>query len=177
MSNLTLAPKGSAGAEVTYTFHFHWAKDFAGVRDVLYREGKFDTRVVPGHGRADRSAGDVLAAHQERDHRGRAGASRRTRASSWSASRDDGLKVYRARFSRLGENMLTVRVRQRPVDDARVLRHRAARDRHPEARGVSRQPPPAHRSRRSGTRASTATGIRRTRSCAAPRIATTCRRG
>ena len=40
--------EGRAGAEVTYTFRFQWAKDFAGVRDVLHAEGKFDTHVVPG---------------------------------------------------------------------------------------------------------------------------------
>ncbi len=48
VSSLTVAPKGAPGAEVTYRFRFQWAKDFAGVRDVLHANGTFDTNVVPG---------------------------------------------------------------------------------------------------------------------------------
>src|SRR4029077_15614032 len=44
VSSLTIAPP----ATVTYTFRFEWAKDFAGVRDVLYQQHKFDTVVAPG---------------------------------------------------------------------------------------------------------------------------------
>ena len=44
VSSLTLAPKET----VRYAFRFQWAKDFAGVRDVLFDEGKFDTAIVPG---------------------------------------------------------------------------------------------------------------------------------
>ena len=43
-SALTLAPKQT----VRYAFRFQWAKDFAGVRDVLFNEGKFDIAVAPG---------------------------------------------------------------------------------------------------------------------------------
>src|SRR3954471_16206295 len=48
ISSLRLAPGGSAGSAVTYTFRFQWAKDAQGVRDVLYKERKFDTTIVPG---------------------------------------------------------------------------------------------------------------------------------
>ena len=43
VTNLMLAPKGQQGATATYTFRFRWARDFAGVRDALLAEGKFDT--------------------------------------------------------------------------------------------------------------------------------------
>jgi hypothetical protein len=44
VSSLTLAPKAS----ITYAFRLQWVKDFAGVRDALFKEGKFDTTIVPG---------------------------------------------------------------------------------------------------------------------------------
>src|SRR6185312_15670789 len=43
-TDLRIAP----GATTRYAFRFQWAKDVTGVRDVLYREGKFDTAVAPG---------------------------------------------------------------------------------------------------------------------------------
>ncbi len=108
VSNLTLTPRGSTGAKVTYTFNFDWAKDFDGVRDVLHREGKFDTHVVPGMVvPADlpamfslRTRNAITAVESEHP------ASTRIELVT---SRDDGLKVYRAQFSHLGENLLTVR--------------------------------------------------------------------
>jgi Family of unknown function (DUF5695)/F5/8 type C domain len=47
-TKLTLAPKGQPGDSAKYSFRFHWAKDYAGVRDVLYEEGGIDVNVVPG---------------------------------------------------------------------------------------------------------------------------------
>jgi hypothetical protein len=108
ISSLTLAPRGSAGAEVTYTFHFQWAPDFAGVRDVLYREGKFDTHVVPGMVvPVDLPALVSLRTTNaistiEPEHPAGTRVERQKSAA-------DGVSVYRVQFSRLGENMLTIR--------------------------------------------------------------------
>lgn len=108
VSSLTLAPKGSAGSTVTYTFRFRWAKDFSGVRDALYDAGQFDTRVVPGMVvptdlpamfslRTKNAIAAIDAEHPS------------TTTVALVSSKPDGTKVYRASFSKLGENMLTVR--------------------------------------------------------------------
>jgi hypothetical protein len=108
VSSLTLAPTGSTGSSATYVFRFRWAKDFAGVRDALYDAGKFDTRVVPGMVVPT----DVTAMFSLRTKQAIASIDAEHSASTsveLMTSKPDGTKVYRARFSRLGENMLTIR--------------------------------------------------------------------
>jgi hypothetical protein len=98
-----------AGGAVTYGFRFRWAKDFAGVRDALYEEGKFDTAVVPGmvvpvdlDARvALRTANRITAVEPEHPSATVVERVARTGAA--------GTAVYRVRFSQLGENMLRVR--------------------------------------------------------------------
>jgi len=36
------------GQQITYGFRFQWAKDYDGVRDVLYENDQFDVKVMPG---------------------------------------------------------------------------------------------------------------------------------
>jgi hypothetical protein len=102
VSSATIAPNGT----VTYSFRFQWAKDFAGVRDVLYDEGKFDTAFVPGMVvPIDLPAMFSLRTKQkvlgiEPEHPGS------TRVERVADAKAD---VYRVRFSRLGETMLRVK--------------------------------------------------------------------
>ena len=108
VSTLTVAPKGAPGAEVTYRFRFQWAKDFAGVRDLLHANGAFDTNVVPGMV----VPSDLPALFSLRTKNAIATIEPEHPASTrveLVTARPDGVKVYRARFSKLGENMLTVR--------------------------------------------------------------------
>jgi hypothetical protein len=106
VSSLTIAPK----ATVTYSFRFQWAKDFAGVRDVLYNEGKFDTAIVPGMVvpvdldalislRTKTTITAIEAEHPDATVVGPPPA----------AAGKDAARIYRVRFSRLGENMLRVK--------------------------------------------------------------------
>ncbi|HVJ26338.1 MAG TPA: DUF5695 domain-containing protein [Vicinamibacterales bacterium] len=113
VSGATVAP----GATLTYTFKFRWARDFAGVRDVLFEEGKFDTSVVPGMViptdlpamfslRTRQKITAIEAEHPESTRIERVqsgGVAQPFRAASADTA------VYRVRFSRLGENMLRVR--------------------------------------------------------------------
>ncbi len=98
-TRLALAP----GQSAAYKFRLRWAKDYAGVRDVLYDEGLFDIHIVPGMTiptdlpalvslRTRQKIDAVVAEHPEQTGVERVG---------------DNL--YRVRFSRLGENLLTVR--------------------------------------------------------------------
>ena len=99
VSSLMLAPKET----VRYSFRFQWAKDFAGVRDVLFTEGKFDTAVVPGMVVPNdlpvmislRTKNTISAIEPEYP----------------STTRIELVRpgLYRARLTRLGENILRVR--------------------------------------------------------------------
>jgi hypothetical protein len=103
-----LAPKGAPGSTRTYTFRFRWAKDFASVRDVLYDEGKFDTSVVPGMVVPSdlsamfslRTKNTITAVQPEYVA---------TTRIEPLGEKPGGYKVYRVRFSKLGENMLRVK--------------------------------------------------------------------
>jgi hypothetical protein len=102
VSALRLERRGDA---VSYRFTFRWARDAAGVREILYANGKFDTRVVPGMVvpsdlearvalRTRNRIIAIVAAHPADT------AIDTTRSASG---------IYAIRFSRLGENMLTVK--------------------------------------------------------------------
>jgi hypothetical protein len=104
VSALTLASKGRGRSTVTYSFRFQWAADVPGVRDVLYREGKFDTAIIPGM---------VVPV----DLPARVSLRTRQRITSITAEHPAATRiqpaagkpgVYVVRFTRLGENMLTV---------------------------------------------------------------------
>jgi hypothetical protein len=108
VTNLTLGPQGSAAAAVTYRFRFQWARDVAGVREVLYKEGKFDTTIVPGMVvptdlpalialRSVNKIDDIQIEHPS------------ATKLELVERKPDGTGVYRVEFSRLGENMLKIR--------------------------------------------------------------------
>jgi Family of unknown function (DUF5695) len=108
ITSLKLAAKGSIGDSVTYTFHFTWAKDFDDVRDVLYREGSIDVNVVPGLALpSDQTALIALRTRNQIDSVVPEFADQ-TQV-QFVADKGGGIKVYRAKFSKLGENMLTVK--------------------------------------------------------------------
>src|SRR5262249_1848216 len=106
--SLTLAPSEMPGSTITYSFRFQWAKDFVAVRDVLYQAGKFDTSVVPGMVVPTdldamlslRTTNRIAAIEPEHPSQ--------TKVDSL-GEKAGGAKVYKVRFSKLGENMLRVR--------------------------------------------------------------------
>jgi hypothetical protein len=108
ITNLKLDPTGAPGDSVTYSFKFEWAADVDGVRDVLYQDGVFDTNVVPGMTlpidlpalislRTKNKIDAITAEHADK-----------TKV-EFVGDKGNGVKVYRVRFSRLGENMLTIK--------------------------------------------------------------------
>ena len=107
ISSLTLAGKGMAGDAVTYQFHFAWAKDFDDVREVLYREGSIDVNIVPGMTvPVDLAA--LISLRTQMVIEAVEAEFPEYRPVVFVADMGGGLKVYRVRFARLGENMLTV---------------------------------------------------------------------
>jgi len=103
-----LTPKFSPDDEVTYVFKFRWAADEAGVRDILADEGLFDVNVVPGmtvpvdlEARvAIRSKTEAYTVEPEFPEQ--------TRVEEVGGP-GRGVRIWRVRFARLGENLLRVR--------------------------------------------------------------------
>jgi hypothetical protein len=102
-TRLTLAP----GQSAAYRFRLRWAKDYDGVRDLLCDEGLFDIHVVPGMTvptdlaalvslRTSRAIDAIVPEHPEQ-----------TKV-EYLGTRAKDVHLYRVRFSRLGENLLTV---------------------------------------------------------------------
>ena len=106
-THLVLAPKGQAGDRKTYSFRFHWAPDYDGVREVLYQEKLFDVAVVPGMTvPTDLDAEFSLHTRNaklkiEPEH------PEKTVVTSL-GERGKDIYVYKVHFSKLGENMLRV---------------------------------------------------------------------
>ena len=93
---------------MTYSFRFTWAKDFNAVRDVLYNEGSIDVNIVPGMALpTDLPALIALRTKQKIDSVV-AEFPAKTKV-EFVGDKGNGIKVYKASFSKLGENMLTVR--------------------------------------------------------------------
>lgn len=103
----TLAPKGTPGDSLKYSFKFRWAKDYAAVRDVLYEGGGFDVNVVPGMTvptdlptmfslRTKNRIHDIASEHPE------------STSVTLVGKTPGDVYVYSVKFSKLGENMLKV---------------------------------------------------------------------
>lgn len=107
-TSLNLGPAGSEGDSHTYSFKFQWADGYDGVRRALVTEGHVDTQVVPGMTVpsdltatvALRSKAPIQALEAEFPA---------ATAIEDLGARKDGTRLFRVRFSKLGENRLTVR--------------------------------------------------------------------
>ena len=100
-----------AGDAVTYGFRFRWAADHAGVRQILYEEGGFDVWVAPGMTVPTDLEARVSLRTRHKDYRLEPefpAATAIERLDSPDPARD----LYRIRFSRLGENRITLRYGQ-----------------------------------------------------------------
>ena len=105
-TSVTLAPLGKAGAERTYAFQLAWVTDYDGVRQRLVDAGGIDVEVVPGMTvPADLDACIALRSHEPIKS---IVAEYPEQTAIESLGEKDGRKLYRVKFNRLGENMLTV---------------------------------------------------------------------
>jgi hypothetical protein len=106
-TSLRLGPAGSPDASATYGFRFRWADSYDDMRQILFEEGLFDVRVVPGM-----TVPEDLDAQFSLHTRARIEAIRPefpadTTITALGES-DSGHRLYRAQFRRLGENRLTI---------------------------------------------------------------------
>lgn len=104
-SSATLAPAGKPGDRRQAAFQFAWAQDYAGVRQRLFDAGLIDVEVAPGMTvPADLSTCLSIRSHDPIN----IVAEHPDQTTIESLGNRDGRRLYRVRFRRLGENLLTV---------------------------------------------------------------------
>jgi hypothetical protein len=100
--------KLSPGQKAVYSFRFFWADDYNSIREVLYSNGGFDIRVIPGMVIPE----DLQAMFSLRTKNAIEGIEpefpNETTIENM-GEKQQGTHVYRVKFTRLGENLLTVR--------------------------------------------------------------------
>ncbi len=106
-TNRTLAPQGQSGDSANYGFRFRWAEDYAGVRSVLYQEGLFDVNVVPGMTiPTDLTA--MFSLHTRNAIESVVPEFPDKTKVDYVGEPEKDVRVYKVRFSKLGENLLKV---------------------------------------------------------------------
>lgn len=127
----TLAPRGKAGSRLSYSFKFLWAEDgYRSVREILFREGLFDLQVIPGMvvpenldaRLAVRTKNRIVALEPEfpaetaveevtgaQKREGGSGTKARKSQENADSGQSTGYRLFRIKFSRLGENLITIR--------------------------------------------------------------------
>jgi hypothetical protein len=106
-TGITLAPRGDAGDSITYGYTLRWAADYDAVRQMLVDHGLIDVHVVPGMTvPSDLFAQFALRMKQE-IHAIEPEYPFHTRIEPQGANGD--YQLFKVRFSKLGENRLTVR--------------------------------------------------------------------
>ena len=107
-TEVVLAPKGKPGDSTSFTFKFRWAQNYVAVRAVLYEDAGFDVNVVPGMTvptdltamfslRTRNKIREVIPEYPGQSE------------VRFVGEKGRDTYVYSARFSKLGENLLTVR--------------------------------------------------------------------
>ncbi|OKS87262.1 DUF5695 domain-containing protein [Mucilaginibacter polytrichastri] len=97
----------SAKSSVTYGFKFRWAKDYQGVRDILYQEGLPDINIIPGMTVPD----DLFALFSIRCRQKINAIESEFPADTKlidQGTKPDGTHLYKVQFSHHGENRLTI---------------------------------------------------------------------
>ena len=102
-TGLRLAP----GAESTYAFTLRWADDYGHARDILVEQGFIDVQVVPGMTVPIDLAARIALRSRQPIHGVDAEHPDETRLRRLSVTGE--VEIHEVRFSRLGENRLTVR--------------------------------------------------------------------
>lgn len=106
-TTVTLWPTNSEHDGITYAFKFRWAKDYDGVRKVLFEEGLLDVNVVPGMTVPTGSEAMIAIRIKSPIHVVTPEFPDATQLITEPA-KDRNTSIYKVKFSRLGENELVV---------------------------------------------------------------------
>lgn len=102
-----LEPAGEEGSEVEYKFRMEWANSYDELREILYRNGLLDIRVVPGMSVPYDLDAKIAIRSKNRINEIRAEYPDQTEIEFLEKTADDHY-IYRVKFNKLGENMLYV---------------------------------------------------------------------
>ena len=103
-----LSPRFSRNGRLTYAFKFRWAADHQGIKDILYEEGLLDINVAPGMTIPRGLDALVAIRTKSKIHAVEPEFAKETRIET-AASKVKDTQVYRVKFTKLGENRLTVK--------------------------------------------------------------------
>jgi hypothetical protein len=107
-TTLKLGPAGSPTSKVVYGFRFQWAKSYDEMRAILYQEGLFDIRVVPGMTVPENLAAKFSLHTKSRIESLEPEFPKETKL-VYLGEKPPGFHLYQVEFKRLGENLLTIR--------------------------------------------------------------------
>ncbi|MGD0781779.1 MAG: DUF5695 domain-containing protein [Candidatus Aminicenantales bacterium] len=102
-----LGPAGAPDSRMTAGFRFRWARSYDEIRDILYEEGLFDVRVVPGMTVPSDLPAQIALRSKARIESLSAEFPDRTKIADQGIA-PAGTRVFRLEFRRLGENLITI---------------------------------------------------------------------
>lgn len=106
-TTLHLAAAGEKGSSAEYGFRLEWANSYEDLRKVLYENGLFDTRVVPGMTLPQGLTAKFSIHTKNRIDSVTAEYPQQTRV-KLIKKKEPGYFIYEVKFDRLGENKLTI---------------------------------------------------------------------
>jgi hypothetical protein len=106
-TSLKLGPAGAPDCKAGYGIRFQWANSYDEIREVLYREGLFDIRVVPGM-TVPEDLSARLALHTKARIESVTPEFPRDTKLVDLGEKMPGTHLYQLEFKRLGENLLTI---------------------------------------------------------------------
>jgi hypothetical protein len=106
-TGLDLAPQGEPGSDVSYGLRFRWADSWDDMRQILYDEGLFDVRVVPGM-TVPTDLKATFSLHTMNKIDSVVPEFPAKTKINYLGEKQPGYHLYEVAFSKLGENMLTV---------------------------------------------------------------------
>ncbi len=104
---LELSPAGEEGSSVEYGFRFEWVNSYDEMREVLYNNGLFDVRVVPGM-TVPQGLTAKVSLHSKNEIDSVVAEYPDQTTIRFLEEEEPGYKIYEVDFQRLGENILTV---------------------------------------------------------------------
>jgi hypothetical protein len=104
----TLGPAGTMSSRLECGLRFQWARTYDEIRDILYGEGLFDVRVVPGMTVPEDLTARIALRTKARIEAIEPEFPEETRLTDLGEGAP-GTRIYEVAFRRLGENLLTIR--------------------------------------------------------------------
>jgi len=106
-TSLKLGPAGAPDHKASYGIRFQWANSYDEIREILYREGLFDIRVVPGMTVPEDLSARFALHTKARIESVTPEFPKETRLIDLGETKP-GTHIYQVEFKRLGENPLTI---------------------------------------------------------------------